>query len=351
MKITSYSADSFAKNPDKRFCATLVYGPDTGVKLERANLIAKAIVDDITDPFRIIDLSVSQLSDDPSLLSDSFFEIPMMGGRRLIRLIDATDKITSLIDHFFNSLTSLSSPPSGSFILVTAGDLGPKSTLRKLFETSDFGAALACYHDEGSALEQLIKTQLKQYNLSLNQEALSFLKENLSGENVSSDRGITRSEIEKIALYHHDPKPSLPLTSKNIIECYSDNLGFSLDSLVYAVGDNNLSNLDQIFYKCLSDGHNPITILRSINRHFLRILTVKISLINTPNLDKALLLLKPPVFFKMKERFCKQVNAWSFDHIISIFSYLIDAEKECKKTGFPMDALCQQTLYKIARIK
>ena len=44
-----------------------------------------------------------------------------------------------------------------AFVILEAGDLGPRDKLRKLFEAADGGAAIPCYQDEGQGLETVIR--------------------------------------------------------------------------------------------------------------------------------------------------------------------------------------------------
>ena len=46
----------------------LIYGPDTGLALERLDTLTRTIVEDIRDPFLVAEFNGSRLKDDNSLL-------------------------------------------------------------------------------------------------------------------------------------------------------------------------------------------------------------------------------------------------------------------------------------------
>ena len=142
MKLPAGRVAAFLDAPDPAIRAALVYGPDQGLVQERADRIAAAIVPDRHDPFRVAELAAATLASDPARLDDEARALSLMPGRRLVRVRDAGDAVAPHFDRFFAE-----KPPGDAFILVSAGDLPPRSALRNAFETARQGAAIACYPD------------------------------------------------------------------------------------------------------------------------------------------------------------------------------------------------------------
>ena len=86
MKVAPKDADRFAKAPPSELRAALVYGPDSGLVNERLRLLATSVVEDLGDPFRVVELSGSELRSDPARLADEAAAISFTGGRRLVKL-------------------------------------------------------------------------------------------------------------------------------------------------------------------------------------------------------------------------------------------------------------------------
>ncbi len=212
MKIAASRVDQFIRSPDPDVRAILIYGPDGGLIRERSDMLARQIVDDLDDPFRVAELDPAALKDDPARFADEAAAIAMTGGRRVVRLRSAGDRQAIVIADF------LSDPLGDSLILVEAGELAPRSALRKAFETSKIAAALPCYPDEGSALGKVIGETAAALGLTMEPAALRYLAAVLGG-----DRLMTRSEIDKLALYmgdetlvtlaHVGPVSATPLSS------------------------------------------------------------------------------------------------------------------------------------------
>ena len=67
------------------------------------------------------------------------------------------------------------------------------------------------------------------------------------------------------------------------------------------------------------------------------------------SLDAALAGLRPPLFFKVKERFKAQANRWSEAHIVRALELLGEAEMQSKSTDMPAEAITERALMQIAQ--
>jgi len=194
VKIAAPRIAAFLERPDPAAVAVLVYGPDRGLVRERADLLARTVVAEADDPFRVADLSGAAINDDPARLNDEAAALALGGGRRLVRVRDAADAVAKIFDAF------LDGPGGDALVVVEAGDLGPRSALRRVFEGAANAAALPCYADDARTLRQVINETLGRHGQTATPEALEYLAANLG-----SDRQVTRNELEKLALYKGEP--------------------------------------------------------------------------------------------------------------------------------------------------
>ncbi|MDX1739555.1 MAG: DNA polymerase III subunit delta, partial [Alphaproteobacteria bacterium] len=128
MQIAASKLNSFLKSPDPKIQCILVYGPDEGLVKERSTQLAKTVVNDLSDPFLVVDLDGDGLKSDPARLHDEAAAISMMGGRRVIRIRSVTDSNAKLFAEFFEN------PVGDALIIVSGGDLAKSSKLRQAFE-------------------------------------------------------------------------------------------------------------------------------------------------------------------------------------------------------------------------
>src|SRR6185369_15780342 len=117
------------------------------------------------------------------------------GGRRAIWIRDAGDALASgpLADVLEDS-------PGDTVIVLEAGELPSRSSLRKLIEWSERAVAVACYHDEARDVAGVVREAMAAHGLTVAPDALRYLSERMGG-----DRLVTRSELDKLALYMGTP--------------------------------------------------------------------------------------------------------------------------------------------------
>src|SRR5258707_8685075 len=190
MEIKSHLADRFVARPPAGLVAALVYGPDQGMVRERAAALARSVVSDLNDPFRVAELDEAVLDADPARLWDEAAALSMIGGRRVVRVRGAGNGLAKDFERF------LSDPKGDALIVVEAGELTKSAALRRVFEEADNAAAIACYPDSERDLEEVVRSALKAFGLGIEPDALEYAVSRLG-----SDRGVTRVELEKLALY------------------------------------------------------------------------------------------------------------------------------------------------------
>jgi DNA polymerase-3 subunit delta len=337
MKIAR--AESFLRAPDFGLLAVLLYGPDSGLVRERALDLARGVVLDLTDPFRTVEITANALIADPARLGDEVAAIAMTGGRRVVIVREAGDSVSSLLAEFLSHPPCR--PPQAAFVVIEAGPLPPRSTLRNLFESADNAAALACYLDEGAQLGDFIRKVLAEDKVSLEPEALDYLADNLGG-----DRGVTRRELEKLAIY---AGPGGRVTVDDAIACVGDSSELTLDEVGFAVAGGELAALDRAVARVFLEGVMPVSVLRAVSRHFERLRQADAAIEDGSNDESAMAALRPAVFFKDKSRFRAQLRRWSSGRAVTALQRLVETEILCKTTGLPAETICRHALLDIAR--
>ena len=331
MKLGGKQAERFLQEPDPAVRAVLLYGPDAGLRRERsAGLLAK-IVEDPHDPFRISEIGAAQLKDDPARLSDEAAALSFGGGRRFVRVRDASDKIAPVLKDF------LSLSPGDAFVVVEADDLPARSALRKLFESAKNAAAMACYHDDARSLEAFIRGFFAEAGVDASREALAYLSSQLGG-----DRELTRRELEKVLLFKGGQGE---ISLADAEACIGDSALLSLDDVALATASGNLGALERALGRSLLEGNAPVSILRGVARHLLRLHFVAGA--GGP-VEEAMRRLKPPVFWKNEAAFRAQAEAWQPESLARAMDRLMEAEAACKRTGAPAELLASRALLEIA---
>lgn len=340
MKITG-RADAFAAKPDPKIRAVLIYGPDAGLVRERLNIMTKAVAGAVDDPFRTSEFSADALKDDPARLGDEAAALALTGGRRVVRIRDATDTVGDLFEKF------LETAAGDSLVIVTASDLSSRSKLRAAFEQSDKGAALPCYADNSESLDSVIRATLKSAGLQITPDALGWLADRLGG-----DRELSRRELEKLVLYMgpDTKKTGGTVTEDDVFVCIGDTAALGLDDLTYALGDGDQASMQRVFGRLTAEGTSPISILTAVARHFMRLHETRGRMAEGKSADAAAMMLRPPVFFKLKDRFQNQVKRWNETLLARSLDILMEAEMAAKSTDIPTEAAVERALMQLAQV-
>ena len=340
VKVSAGKVDGYISSLSSELRAALVYGPNEGLVRERTMALTGAIVDDPTDTFNSQEFTAISLAKDLARLVDEVLAVSFGGGRRVLVVRDAGDDIVSAISAVLDN--EAAAHPEAAFIIVSAGNLPPRSALRRLFENEDNCAALPCYPDDEAGLAQLVRNSLSSDGIAIDLPAL-----HIAAALLGTDRQANRREIEKLVLF---AGPDSQLTEEMVLACLGDNAEASTEEAVLSAADGNYEGLVLNLGRVWADGTEPVAVIRNAQRHFQRLHYV-LSLTNDGiDLDSALKQLRPPLFWRVAGRFRVQVNNWTLATVEASLSRLTDAELSAKSTGAPAALVCDRALMAITQL-
>lgn len=350
MKLTFRQIEPFVKNPDPAARVIVIYGPDQGLATERSTIISQSAVADLSDPFNVVTFTSEKIKDDPALFHDEAQAQSLMGGQRLILIKDGTDSITTILKDY------LENPSMETLTVIEAGELSPRSALRKLAESHKHAAAVPCYVDDERNLSQIIRDMCMHAGYGIESNALQVFSSALIG-----DRAIARKEIEKLLLYKgldsdytgFDGEPIRKkmgmITSQDIVETCGDIRDWSMDKLIYAVGDGQITQVQTIIDSLFRDQVAPIVLLRSVQNHFWRLYSTNAKIKNGQDTQSAVKSLTPPLFFKVEDAFKRQLSRWPIHVLENALDALNKTETLSKKTEYGAESLVKNCLIQLAR--
>ncbi|HRQ61172.1 MAG TPA: DNA polymerase III subunit delta [Alphaproteobacteria bacterium] len=332
MKLAFRDIEPFVKKPDPAARVVLVYGPDSGLMKERAASIGKSVVADLSDPFAVAVLNADGLAEDPARLNDEAYAISMMGGGRLIRVENAGDKITPLVKDY------LANPNQLALIVLEAGELGPKSSLRALCEKAANAAAVPCYVEDERDLGRLIRETLQGSGLSAESDAVTALASAIAG-----NRAKARSELDKLITYKGTERS--PVSLDDVLAICGDAGALDMDRLTYAVAGREPAAALKALESLSSEGIAEIALLRALQSHFRKLhYCASLMADNGMDAETAMKKLTPPIFFKQEGPFRAQLSRWNLQSVANVLQKLSELEGQTKQTGFPPDTLAAQAI-------
>jgi len=297
VKLGPAQLAGFLKRPPETIAAVLLFGPDEGLVRERAEALTRAVLGSAgDDPFRLALLTGDMLRQDPARLADEAGALSLMGGRRVVRLREAGDAVAKTLQYV------LDQTKPGSLIVIEAGDLGKGSSLRKLAEAAPNAASIGCYADSPREIAQLIRDVLAAERISVSDEAVEYLTANL-GE----DRGITRQELDKLCLF---AGPGGKIDLAGAIASVGDSSALDLDDVVYDALDGHAASVEAALSRLFLEGQSPVAILRAAQRHAQRLHLAAARVAAGEAADAVARSVRPPIYFKLVDRFRSQIGAW-----------------------------------------
>ena len=344
MKLTGARIDAYLKSPPADALGVLFYGPDQGLCAERAGLAAKAFGGDAAnDPFSVTALSADDLSGDPARLGDEMSAMSLLGDVRLIRLRLSHERSGQSIAKILKDLDARPEACAARLI-VEAGDLSPRSHIRKFFEAAKHFSSAPCYADTQATLTTLIKSDLGELGITIDRDALDAFVPLLEG-----DRRLARGEIEKLALYKgygQDEDSKVTLADIKAIAAGAGAQG--LDDVVNDAMSGKTASADDNLRRLLDSKTSAPSILFALQRHLVRLHQASSLMQSGQSADDAMRSLRPPVFVMNKSSFGQQLRLWPLPALSRAITPRLELEKQMKTAGSPAEALMGRLLLALA---
>ena len=331
MIIKDFQIEKIVKEK-KGFLPILIYGPNEGLIRDHIRKIKSYYLNDVD--FEEVSITGKSLDLYPDILETSANSISMFNNYKLIIIESLKDKNMSELENVINSA------PTQTMLIVKADNLKKTSKLRKLFESNSMCYTLACYEDDAKSMMRLIDNFVKENNITLDRDIKNYLMHTLS-----TDRMISFNELQKISLFYAnaDTVPDLEEIKNLLNDTSSNNLQKMNESVMYG----NTKKSSNIISKLLSEGNNPISVLRSLINYLKRVQKVKVEMKKGSNFDTAIKFLRPPVFWKDKDNFQQHCVRWPLNKIENNLSKLLDTEIDCKTDSKLSSILCERSILTI----
>ncbi len=333
MKLTGPSAQAFCDRPADHVRAALLFGPDAAlVSTCRRRLVA---VLSGGDDLRLTVLDARDVARDPAAVDAALRTRGFFPGRRVVLIENAGEGIAGAL-----AAVLAGAGPEDAVLVVTAGALGQRSRLRRLFaEAPDF-AALSLHPTpaEGAALDALIAEAGLAGRLTPAGEAA------LRDFAARTPTAALRSEIEKLSLAALDTGE--PLSGEMVETLLPSGSEDGLDALVMAVAEGRAGEVGARMRRLAAAGVTPVATLIMTARYFRQLLAVA-SAPEGP--ARAVATLRPPVFGRRRQALLTQASRWARPRLETAAQLLYQTDRRLRSPGrLPDRALVERVLIRLA---
>lgn len=334
MKLAGAEARRYLANPDPAKAALVIFGEDAmRVALKRAEAVLALGGPNADGEMRLTRIPAADLRKDGAALLDAIKASSFFPGARVVVVEDATDGLSATLQTSFDAWR-----PGDANIVVTAGNLTGKSTLKTLAEKHFAVMCIGLYDDPPTREE--IEAELKRAGLS---QVPSDAMTELLTLSRALDPGDFRQTLEKIALYKfQDP---LPLTPAEIAALAPATMETEADELLDAVAELQMGSIGPTLRRLEGQGVLPVTLCIAGLRHF-----TTLHIMATDPEGPASGFAKARGFFKRRDRMMKQAGSWTTRQIEKALSLLVETDMTLRSTSrAPAMAVMERTLIRIAR--
>jgi DNA polymerase-3 subunit delta len=124
----------------------------------------------------------------------------------------------------------------------------------------------------------------------------------------------------------------------------------SLDDALFAATTGDVATTDRALESAMAEGAAPVQVLRAALGHLQRLHRARLAMDEHGlTAGDAVKGLRPPVFYQKVGAFTRSLGLWASPTLTAAMAALAEAERGCKRTGWPDDALCRNAVLTLAR--
>ena len=293
----------------EKYFINLIYGENIGMK------------DDIKDQIKIyfknhekVLFTQDEILKKKDILIEQVENTSLFSSKKIIFINEVTDKIKDIIYDVGQK------PKEDLKIFLFAQTLEKKSILRKNFEKEKTQGIIACYHDNERTLGEYTRRKLKDYS-GVTQQMINFLI-----KNCNLDRKTLSNEIDKIKCLFIDKK----INTDKLPELLNNNNNLDFNSVRDSCFSADKNNLNENLGNIVLQNENAYFYLSILSNRIEKLINLNYELKKEKNIEKAIDKMKPPIFWKDKPTFNKQVSRWNSEKLEQARKILFETEVQLK---------------------
>ena len=288
----------------------LFYGENLGLKNELKDKIKFQ-----NKKAEIINLSQDDIINNIDSFFNEILNISLFDEKKIYFINQVNDKILDTIKTIEPKIDSQ------KFYLMSEL-LDKRSKVRNYFEKSNNCGVVACYIDNEISFKKIIIERLKNY------KGVTTENINLISDKCNLNRDKLNNELDKIYTFFLEKN-----IDRNKLEILLDNkINNDFSLLKDEAFNGNRIETNKLLSDTIINSEKNILYLNIINQRLLKLNEI-FKLIGQTSLEKAIDMLKPPIFWKDKPAFLKQAKKWNMNKIKKILNKTYSLELEIKSNS------------------
>ncbi len=287
-----------------------------------------------------VDLSGSQLAQDPSLLAAEAASMSLFSSARIIRLelAGSGDDALAAVEALLAADNAINP------VVATGASVTAKSKLVKLVEASDHAVAAICYQPDRRALVGIAIATAEDQGLRLANAEAQLLVDLVSG-----DQALMRREIEKMALYlDAAPDRQRQVTAADIATLGAATHEEDVSACINVALGGKVRELPDMLATAAAVGVAEIRIIRALAIRALALARLRAEVDAGAHPATVVAAKSSGVFWKERDAVTAQLRIWDSLRIARLMTRLLDCERALKASGTAGAVLFRKLMTDIA---
>lgn len=321
-------------DPAVRF--TLLTGPDEATM----GALAARLIGLAGKDAERLDLTGTQLSQDPSLLAAEAASMSLFATQRIIRVEigGSGDDCLAAVEALIAADTAINP------VVATGASVTAKSKLVKLVEGAGNAVAAICYQPDRRALVGIAMAAAEEQGLRLANAEAQLLVDLVSG-----DQALMRREIEKMALYlDASPDRQRQVAAADITALGAATHEEDVSECINVALGGKVREMPAMLAKATAVGVAEIRIIRALAIRAMALARLRAEVDGGAHPATVVLARTSGIFWKERDAVTAQLHIWDSVRIARLMSRLLDCERALKASGTAGAVLFRKLMTDIA---
>ena len=289
----------------EKYFISLIYGENIGMKDD-----IKYGIKQYFKEYEHINFDQNEIIKNNKLLEEQVNNTSLFSKKKIIFINEISDKIKDKI------IKILENPNPDIKVFLFGQNLEKKSSIRQIFEKEKKIGIIACYQDNERTLAEYLRKKLPNYS-GLSQETINFLI-----NNSGLDRKTLSYEIDKIKALFLDKK----IKFGRLLEVLNNANNLDFDNVRDACFGAEKENLNKNLGNVIFQNEDAYFYLNALSHRIEKLCDLNNQYEKERNIEKAIDSLRPPIFWKDKPTFYKQIKNWNVKKLEEAKKMLFDTE-------------------------
>ena len=229
---------------------------------------------------------------------------------------DISDKITNFINE--DNLKSF-----GKNLILISKYLKKGSKIRSFFEKSKLCATAACYEDDDTQIQSLLKTKLYENGIKINNNTIQKL---LMDKNLN--RNDINEAIKKLSIIKNEANAIGDDILFDIFNATNTYDNFEIANIVISGNSKKLNKALNDIYNASGYYNELIPAIRFKVKKLIEILEYNE---DETDISKKINNFRPPLFWKEKNEITIQLKKWKKSELMNLLKKIYNVELKCKE--------------------